>query len=62
MDSDLYDDKLAGEITKERYHEKHDQFVTQKADTQKRLAGIETASGPSPEKRIVLLELSQRAS
>jgi hypothetical protein len=37
MDSDLYDDKLAGEITKERYQVKHDQFVTQKAEIEKQL-------------------------
>ena len=62
MDAMLYDDKLAGEITKERYEAKHEQFVTQIAELESELSKLEKASGKRLEHRIVLLELSQRAA
>lgn len=62
MDDSLYDDKLAGDITSERYHEKHGQLMTQKNELVAQLAKIDTASGLQLEQRLVLLELTQKAS
>ncbi len=62
MDSMLYDDKLAGEISKPRYEEKHTEFVAQKVDARARLDSAVAQSGKSLEKQLVLLELSQRAA
>lgn len=62
MDETLYDDKLSGEITKERYEEKHGQFMTQKADVENQLANIDASIGERLEQRLVILELSQKAA
>ena len=62
MDETLYDDKLSGEITKERYEEKHTQFATQKADIEAQLASIDETIGEYLEHRLVILELSQKAA
>jgi site-specific DNA recombinase len=62
MDSTLYDDKLAGDITQEKYKEKHEQLITQKDELTKQLAGIDQVSGRRLEQRLVLLELSQKAA
>ncbi len=62
MDSQLYDDKLAGEITKEKYDEKHQQFMSQKTELEieKDRHGVDASRGL--EQRLVLLELSQKAA
>lgn len=62
MDETLYDDKLAGEISKERYTEKHQQFMRQKADIENELSNLDTALGERLEQRLVILELSQKAA
>lgn len=62
MDDDLYEDKLSGEISKERYKVKHEQFVAQKVELEKQLSGLEKASGVRLEQKLVLLELSQKAA
>jgi site-specific DNA recombinase len=62
MDETLYDDKLSGEITKERYEEKHGQFMTQKADIESQLTNIDASMGERLEQRLVILELSQKAA
>jgi len=62
MDETLYDDKLSGDITKERYEEKHGQFMTQKADIESKLANIDASMGERLEQRLVILELSQKAA
>ena len=41
MDETLYDDKLSGEINKERYQEKHELFMHQKADVESQLASMD---------------------
>ncbi len=62
MDDDLYEDKLAGEISKERYKAKHEQFIAQKLELEKQLKGMERASGARLEQKLVLLKLSQKAA
>lgn len=62
MDDGLYDDKLAGEITREKYEEKHKEFMTQKAELQNQLIKADKSAGPMLERRLVLLELSQKAA
>ena len=58
----MYDDKLSGEITKERYKEKHEQFVSQKADIESKLANIDASMSERLEQHLVILELSQKAA
>jgi site-specific DNA recombinase len=62
MDDDLYEDKLAGDITKERYKDKHEQFIVQKNELEDQLNNLEQSSGVKLEKKLVLLELSQKAA
>jgi hypothetical protein len=62
MDDGLYDDKLAGEITQERYKVKHEQFLNQKAELNERLSKIERLSTSRLEHSLVVLELSQKAA
>ncbi len=62
MDDSLYDDKLAGEITSERYRDKHEQLMTQKDELSEQLVKIDIGSGYRLEQRLVLLELTQKAS
>jgi site-specific DNA recombinase len=62
MEETLYDDKLSGDITKERYEEKHGQFVSQKADIENQLTNIDVSMGERLEQRFVILELSQKAA
>jgi site-specific DNA recombinase len=62
MDSDLYDDKLAGEITRNKYQEKHEQFVGQVAELEKQLLVANQTSEARLEERSVLFELSQNAA
>ena len=62
MDDGLYDDKLAGEITQERYEGKHEQFVEQKTELNERLTKMDKLAGRRLEQRLVLLELSQKAA
>lgn len=62
MDESLYDDKLAGLITQERYEAKHEQFVAEAAEIKQRLIKIDDSTGLQLEHRLVLLELSQKAA
>ena len=62
MDETLYDDKLSGEISKERYEEKHGQFVKQKTEIENQLTNIDASMGERLEQRLVILELSQKAA
>ncbi len=61
MDEELYDDKLAGEISKDKYEQKHEEFMTQKAAHVEELEKHESSSRTNLEQRLVLLELSQKA-
>ena len=62
MDDELYDDKLAGDISKEKYDAKHAQFIEQIAglETQKNKMDVTIAKGM--EQRIVIFELAQKAA
>lgn len=62
MDTNLYDDKLAGEILAERYEQKHSELMAEKAQLEERLSRIDQTLGILLEKKLVLLELSQKAS
>jgi len=61
MDDSLYDDKLSGDITPERYKEKHEQFVSQKAELTHQLSKVDVASAQRLEYGLVVLELTQKA-
>jgi site-specific DNA recombinase len=62
MDESLYEDKLSGDITKERYEVKHGQFMTEKADYESKVAKLDMDLSDRLEQRIGLLELSQKAA
>jgi len=61
MDESLYDDKLSGEITQEKYNEKHQQFVKQKAELSEQFSKLDTSFEQRLDQKLVLLELSQKA-
>lgn len=62
MDANLYDDKLAGEISQAVYSEKHQVFEEQKTALEQRLSQVDKTASKSLEQRLVLLELSQKAA
>lgn len=62
MDSNLYDDKLAGEISASIYAEKHEAFTEQRQALEAKLAGIDRTISKGLEQRLVLLELSQKSA
>ncbi len=62
MDETLYDDKLSGEISKERYEEKHGLFMKQKAEIESQLNNVDASMSERLEQRLVILELSQKAA
>lgn len=62
MDESLYDDKLSGEITKERYEVKHEQLMNQQAELKDQRDEMDTSLGERLEQRLVILELSQKAA
>jgi len=62
MDDSLYEDKLAGDITREKYKEKHEQYMNQREELATRLGKTEQASSRRLEQQLVLLELSQKAA
>ena len=61
MDESLYDDKLSGEITKERYEVKHVNFQKQIEDLKRRQLMIGKPNDKLVEYNLALLELSQKA-
>lgn len=62
MDETLYDDKLAGEIAKDRYEEKHSQLMGQKADLERQLDNLDAPETLRLEHSLTILELSQKAA
>ena len=62
MDENLYDDKLSGAITKERYEVKHEQFTMQINELYTKLEGLDSSAAIQTEKKVTLLELSQKAA
>ncbi len=62
MDSELYDDKLAGEISREVYESKHAHFMAQKAELEANRVKIELDTASDLNQRLALLNLSQKAA
>lgn len=62
MDETLYDDKLAGEISKDRYEQKHQQLMAQKDELELELSKIDTSASQNLDQKLVLLELTQKAA
>jgi DNA invertase Pin-like site-specific DNA recombinase len=62
MDGELYDDKLAGEISRDRYTAKHDIFTAQIKDLEDQLLRANRPTERLLEERLVIFELSQRAA
>ncbi len=62
MDDNLYDDKLAGDITADRYAQKHTEIVNEMKLLEERLGNIDYLSSRRLERKLVLLELSQKAA
>lgn len=62
MDGSLYDDKLSGDISQERYTEKHELFMTQIAELSERLGDVDSSQSASLEHKLTVLELSQKAA
>jgi hypothetical protein len=63
MDGDLYDDKLAGDITKDIYKAKHANFMEQLNDLRAKQAALEDKVNQNDlPQRLALLKLSQTAA
>ncbi len=63
MDSDLYDDKLAGDITKDVYRTKHATFMERLNELQSKQSAIEDKVNKNDlPQRLALLKLTQRAA
>lgn len=62
MDGELYDDKLAGDISREVYNTKHTAFMEQRAELQSRRDTIAASNTNDLEQRLALLNLSQKAA
>ncbi|MFZ1258288.1 MAG: recombinase family protein [Candidatus Saccharimonas sp.] len=62
MDSRLYDDKLAGDISREVYQSKHDTFIEQISALEAEKDRLERALDSKTEKIIVFTKLSQKAA
>lgn len=62
MDSNLYDDKLAGEISEEKYSEKHQELNNNRLELEERLSKVDKTLSEMLDKKLVLLELSQKAA
>jgi beta-glucosidase-like glycosyl hydrolase len=62
MDSELYDDKLTGDISRETYEAKHSNFMEQKAELQAKWDKVAKRSASNLEQRLALLNLSQKAT
>lgn len=62
MDGNLYDDKLAGEISEEKYAQKHQELNQSKLELEESLSKVDKTLSGILDKKLVLLELSQKAS
>jgi DNA invertase Pin-like site-specific DNA recombinase len=59
MDEMLYDDKLAGDITKEKYETKHSQFFEEIKELNNKKGGVDHSYQEKYMKGVTLIELSQ---
>jgi site-specific DNA recombinase len=62
MDNELYDDKLAGDITRDMYDTKHAHFAAQKAELETKRDALVEGAQSDLEQRLALLNLSQKAA
>lgn len=62
MEEALYDDKLAGEISAERYRGKLQEFEEQRRGYEHELGMLEQDMGKRFEDRLVLIKLTQKAA
>jgi DNA invertase Pin-like site-specific DNA recombinase len=62
MEDGLYDDKLAGDISIEKYKEKNEAIQAEKRALEGQLSKLDTTGSQRLEQRLVLLELSQKAA
>jgi len=62
MDSELYDDKLAGDISRETYDAKHGNFMEQKVELEAKRDKVAKRSASDLEQRLAHLNLSQKAA
>jgi site-specific DNA recombinase len=62
MDNELYDDKLAGDIAKEKYDEKHGDFMAQRGELEEKREKVDASIAQGLEQRLVILELAQKAA
>lgn len=63
MDGDLYDDKLAGDITKDIYQAKHSSFMEQLNDLRTKQTTLESKVNKNDlTQRLALLKLTQMAA
>lgn len=63
MDSDLYDDKLAGDITKDVYQTKQTTFIEQLNELRAKQTSLEDKAGKNDlPQRLALLKLIQKAA
>ena len=62
MDEALYDDKLAGVITQERYESKHESFMSEIETLELAMASFDSSVTERKRRGIYMLELSQRAA
>lgn len=62
MDANLYDDKLSGEISIERYTQKRAEIAEEKTALEQQLDKLDETMGARLEQKLVLLELSQKAA
>ncbi len=62
MDDTLYDDKLAGLISQDKYTDKHDKLIAEKADLKEQLDKLDESRALQFEYDMTLLELSQKAA
>lgn len=62
MDSNLYDDKLAGDISEERYAQKRQELNQNRLELEERLNKVDKTLSVILDKKLVILELSQKAA
>jgi site-specific DNA recombinase len=62
MEEILYDDKLSGEITKERYEAKREDMNKQRRDIGEQIDKVDSSLSERLEQRLVIIELSQKAA
>lgn len=63
MDGDLYDDKLAGDISKDMYQKKHASFMEQLNELRSKQAALENKVNKNDlPQRLALLKLTQMAA